>query len=460
MDESSALAKYIAGVRYEDFPARVVKMTKMSLLDALGVTLAASGQSDECQPFVDLALEAGGKKESTIIGFQDQVSAPMAAFANGAMAHSLDFEDTHDQALVHPNAASVPTALALAESLGNVDGQKLITALAVGCDIVCRLSLAFKENPIENGWYIPPILGAFGAAAATCKLLNLTEEKILDAFSLTLCQATCSAELRYSPYSHIRAIRDAFAAKGALLSVLLAKKGVKGFAHPFEGKAGLFSLYSKGNYDSSMLTDGLGNRFEGENVSFKPWPTCRGTHAYIEAALSIVSEHTIDIDDILDIRIVVSSFNRMLCEPLEVKLAPKAVIDAKFSLPFSIATALYYKNVGLDHFTPQRLKNKNVLRLAQKTRYDVDVNLGLREATQGFLEIKTKANKTFSKQVDKAYGHPENPISEDDLVKKFMDCAGKAVKKIPEKHLKKLVKYIMTLEAVEDIRDIMAYFGR
>jgi len=458
LNESSILAKYVRETIYEDLPPHVVKMTKMSLLDALGVTLAASGQSNECRAFVDLATESGGPKESTILGFQELAPAPMAAFANGSMAHALDFEDAHDQALVHPNAVSVPVALALAEKAGSVDGKELITALAIGCDIVCRLGLAIKENPIESGWYIPPILGSFGAVAAACKLLNLNEEQILDAFSLNLCQVTCSAELTYSPYSDIRAIRDAFAAKGALLSGRLAEKGIKGFDHPFEGKAGLFSLYSKDNYDSSMLTDGLGTRFEGENVSFKPWPTCRGTHTFIEAALQLMSDYSMDTNDIVDMRVVVSSFNRMLCEPMEVKRAPRAVIDAKFSIPFTLATALYYKRVGLDHFTPQRLKNEDVLQLARKTRYDVDPDLGLRDATRGFLEIKTKDNKVFSKQVDHAYGNPENPINEDDLIKKFMDCAKKAVKKIPEKHLEKAVKYILALEEIEDIREIMVCF--
>ncbi|MFC1864095.1 MmgE/PrpD family protein [Thermodesulfobacteriota bacterium] len=458
MNESSIIAKYVKETLYEDLPPRVVEMTKMSLLDALGVTLAASGQSSECRAFADLAIESGGTKESTILGFQDQVPALMAAFVNGSMAHALDFEDAHDKALVHPNAVSVPVALALAEKMGNVDGKKLITALAVGCDIVCRFGLAFKENPIESGWYIPPILGSFGAVAAACKLLNLNEEQILDAFSLNLCQTTCSAELTYSPYSDIRAIRDAFAAKGALFSGLLAKKGIKGFDHPIEGKAGLFSLYSKGNYDSSMLTEGLGTRYEGENVSFKPWPTCRGTHTFIEAALQLMSDYFMDTNDIVDMRVVVSSFNRMLCEPMEVKTAPKAVIDAKFSIPFTLATALYYKRVDLDHFTPQRLMNEDVLQLARKTRYDVDPDLGLRDATRGFLEIRTKDNKIFSKQVDHAYGNPENPIKEDDLINKFMDCAKKAVKKIPEKHLEKAVKYIMTLETVGDIREIMDSF--
>lgn len=450
------LAKYVADTVFGDLPGKAVEMTKMSLLDALGVTLAAGGLCEECSAFVELALESGGKKESTILGFGERVPAHMAAFANGAMAHALDFEDAHDLALVHPNAASVPAALAVAESVGHVNGKDFIAALAVGCDIVCRLGLAFKENPGEYGWYIPPILGSFGAAAAAGKLLKLDETGILDAFSLTLCQATCSAELRYSPRSDIRSVRDAFAAKAGVLSARLAQKGVKGFDHPFEGKAGLFRLYSNGRYDGLQLTEGLRTKFEGANISFKPWPACRGTHTYIEAALHILKEHALDPNDIADIRVVVSSFNRMLCEPQNAKKAPQTVIDAKFSIPFTVATALYHKEVELKHFTPERLKDEKVLQLAQKVRYDLDPDLGLRDATRGYLEIRTKDNKTYAKRIDQAYGHPDNPVSEKALVAKFMSCADKAKAKLSEEKLNELVKRILALEELKDIRQLAA----
>ena len=456
MNESAILAEYVANTVYEDLPARAAEMAKMSLLDALGVTLAAGGLCAECSAFVEIAMESGGKKESTILGFRDQVPAHMAAFANGAMAHALDFEDAHDLALVHPNAATVPAALAIAESIGNVNGKDFIASLAVGCDIVCRLGLAFNENPGEYGWYIPPILGSFGAAAAAGKLLNLDEKRVLDAFSLTLCQSTCSAELRYSPRSDMRSVRDAFAAKAGVLAAQLAQKGVKGFDHPFEGKAGLFSLYSKGNYDGLRLIEGLGTIFEGANISFKPWPACRGTHTYIEAALHILKEYAPDPDDIVDVRVIVSSFNQMLCEPENVKKAPQAVIDAKFSIPFTVATALYYKDVGLEHFTPERLKDKNVLKLAQKIRYDLDPGLGLRDATRGFLEIRTKDNKTYAKRINQAYGHPDNPVSQKGVIAKFMACADKAKTKITEKKLKEISKSILALEEIKDIRQIVA----
>jgi len=454
MNESATIAKHVANTVYEDLPDKAVAMTKMSFLDALGVTLAAGGLCDECSAFVEVALESGGNEESTILGFGKRVPAHMAAFANGAMAHALDFEDAHDLALVHPNAANVPAALAMAESIGQVNGKDFIAALAVGCDIVCRLGLAFKENPGEYGWYIPPILGSFGAAAAAGKILNLDDTGVLDAFSLTLCQSTCSAELRYSPHSDVRSIRDAFAANAGVLAARLAQKGIKGFDHPFEGKAGLFRLYSNGRYDGLRLIEGLGTKFEGANISFKPWPACRGTHTYIEAALHILKEHALSPDDIVDVRVIVSSFNRMLCEPDNVKKAPQAVIDAKFSIPFTVATALYYKEVGLEHFTPERLKDENVLKLAQKIRYDLDPDLGLRDATRGFLEIRTKDNQTYAKRVDQAYGHPANPISDKDLVAKFMSCADKARAKIPTAKLDELVKRILALEETRDIRQI------
>jgi 2-methylcitrate dehydratase PrpD len=455
MKESVILAEYVANTVYEDLPEKALEMTKMSLLDALGVTLAAGGLCTECKAFVEIAMESGGKKESTILGFGEQVPAHMAAFANGAMAHALDFEDAHDLALVHPNAAAVPAALATAESIGDVNGKDFITALAVGCDIVCRLGLAFNENPGEYGWYIPPILGSFGAAAAAGKLLNLDKNGILDAFSLTLCQSTCSAELRYSPHSDIRSVRDAFAAQAGVLAARLAQKGVKGFDQPFEGKAGLFNLYSKGNYDRLQLVEGLGTQFEGAHISFKPWPACRGTHTYIEAALHILKEHALHPDDIIDARVIVSAFNRMLCEPENIKRAPQTVIDAKFSIPFTVATALYYKEVGLAHFTPERLKDQNVLQLAQKIRYELDPGLGLRDATRGFLEIKTKGNKTYAKRIDQAYGHPDNPVSQKAIVAKFMACADKARTKIPEKKLKEVVKCILALEEIKNIRQIV-----
>ena len=303
---SQAIANYIASARFEDLPAEAAEAAKKSLLDTVGVMLAATTLGEGCRHFVELALEAGGRAESTVIGYGAKVPSFMAAFANGSMAHALDYEDTHDRALVHPSAATVPAALAVAEAVGGVNGKKLVTAVAVGNDLVCRLGLAARVDPREYGWYMPPILGAFGAAAAACHLLGLDEERVLAALSLTLCQATCSAELVHSPRSAVRSVRDAFSAKAGVLAALLAEKGVVGFERPIEGAAGLYASFFRGQYDPAVLLEGLGRVFEGAKVSYKPWPSCRGTHGYIEAVLELRKECSLQAEDVREIKVIVS----------------------------------------------------------------------------------------------------------------------------------------------------------
>ena len=455
MNLSLILAKNIADTNYDNIPSHVVDITKKSFLDGLGVILAASSLGEGCKQFVNLAVAEGGKEESTIIGFDaHKVSPCMAAFANGSMSHAIDFEDTHDGAGNHPNAAAIPAALAVAESIGNVSGKEFIAALALGSDIVCRLGLAKKEDPIKYGWYMPPILGAFGAATATSKLLHLNPEQILDAFSLTLCQATCSAELVHSPRSVVRGVRDAFSAKAGVLSALLAKDGVTGFDQPFEGQAGFFTMYSRGNYDPQPLTNGLGKVFEGAHVSFKPWPACRGTHPFIEATLQIVNEHKIKPSDIKGIKLIIgpAPVSKMLCEPIERKRNPTTAIDAKFSIPFTVAVALVYKGVMLNHFTPKALLDHHVLEVTPKITYEVNTNLGRGE---GFIQIKTEQGEITSKNIEFIYGHPRNPISQEALVAKFMDCAAYSAKKISKKNLNKVVRLILNLEDVKNIGEIV-----
>lgn len=453
MSESLLLARNIADIHYDDIPVPAIDAAKKSFLDALGVTLAASTLGEGCQAFVDLALAMEGVQESTILGFGARAPALMAAFANGSMAHALDFEDVHDSAPVHPNAATIPAALAVAESVGDVSGKRFLTAMVLGCDLTCRLGLALKENPLESGWYIPPILGAFGATAAACKLLDPTAEQVVDAFSLTLCQTTCSAELTVSPRSVVRSVRDAFSAKAGVLSALLAQRGVTGFERPIEGEGGLFSLYSRGNYDPMPLTNELGRTFEGANVSVKPWPSCRGTHAYIEAALHILSETSLEPSEVAGIKVVVSPVNKMLCEPQRSKKKPATAIDAKFSIPFVLATALLRGGVRLDHFTPRALADQDVLQMAGKVTYEVDSGLTLKEAVRGFVQIDT-GEATLSRRVDLPLGHPQNPISQETLVSKFMDCAMHSARRISDRKLEEVVELTANLEQVEDVREI------
>ncbi|MBN2403897.1 MAG: MmgE/PrpD family protein [Spirochaetes bacterium] len=458
MNESKILTEYVFKTQYSDLPKEAVDVTKMAILDAIGVTLGAGTLGEGCRAFVNLAKAGGGKKESTIIGFNAKVPSYMAAFANGAMAHALDFEDAHEGALVHSNAAAVPAALAVAEALGNVSGKELITAVTLGSDIVCRLGLAFNKNPLDLGWYIPSILGAFGATTAAAKILRLTTEQILDAFSLCLCQATCSAEIINSPHSIIRSIRDSFASKAGVLSAILAKEDIRGFDFPFEGKAGLYSFYSSGDFNSELLLKDIGKEYESAKISFKPWPSCRGTHSYIEATLKIAKEADIGPDDVASIELLVGeqSINRKLCEPLERKRHPKTAIDAKFSIPFTVASALVQGDITLNSFSPHTLTDNRVSSTANKINFTTD-NRDWKKSIAGTVSMTLKDGRSISKTINAVYGSPENPISRESLIEKFYSCASYSNKKIPKAELKRLTDMILNLESLDDITNLTEF---
>jgi 2-methylcitrate dehydratase PrpD len=450
---SSILAEHIAAAKFEDLSPGAIEATKKSLLDAIGVTLAASGLGEGCKAFADLAVQAGGTPESAIIGFGKKVPASMAALANGAMAHALDFEDAFDDAPIHPNAAVVAAALPVAQAAGSVTGKELIAALATGCDLVCRLGLSLTVNPDVYGWYPPPILGAFGATAAAAKLMRLDAAQIRDALSLTLCQATCSSELKYSPDSMIRAVRDAFAAKAGVLAVQLARNGVKGFDRPFEGKAGFFQLYTRGAYEPLALLADLGKKYWGEEVSYKPWPSCRGTHPFIEALLALRQKHGLKAEDISEIRLSGGPTQKMLVEPLSQKQTPATAIDAKFSLPFTAACALVHGAVRLDHFFPEELQNLDVARLALRVSYEAapGKEREWKDCVSGSTEVRTIRGDAYTARVDYALGNPRNPISREALCDKFLLCAEHSARPTPRRKLESIIHSINVLESVEDV---------
>jgi 2-methylcitrate dehydratase PrpD len=447
---SLRIAEYVAKARFEDLPAGAVEMAKRSLLDAVGVSLGASGLGEGVQPFIDLALESGGAAEATLLGVGAKAPLLMAALANGAFAHALDFEDAHDEALVHPNAQVIPALLAVAEARGPVTGADFLTALAVGCDLVCRLKLATRRDPVDFGWYTPALLGSIGAAAAAAKLMHATPEQVVDALSLALGPAASSAEVKYSPRSHVRAVRDAFASHAGLLAARLALAGVQGFDEPLEGKAGLFALYAGGGYHEEALMSGLGSRFAGEFVSFKAWPACRGTHAFIEMALTMRERHNVRPDEIVDMTMIGGPIQHMLQEPREQRLRPRTAIDAKFSTPFTTALALLRGAPRLADYFPDKLADPAVLSLARRSRFEIVADRH-GPMSWGRLQLRLEDGRILTEEIDDPLGHPSKPLSRSQLVSKFLECASYAQVPASADCLERTIDTVMNLERSDDV---------
>jgi 2-methylcitrate dehydratase PrpD len=457
---SAALARFVVETRYEDLPERTREMAKRCLLDAVGVSLAAT-TAEVCRPFREYAIEQGGRPDCTLLGTDARVPAAAAAFANGALAHALDYEDSHDGALLHPNAPTIPAVLAVSEAYEPISGREALTAIALGCDVACRIGLALDVPLDRYGWFPPPLIAAFGATAAVGKSLKLTASQLVDAFSLTLCQATCSAELKTSPHSDVRAVRDAFPAQIAVTSALLARKGVRGFDRPFEGAAGFFALYARGAYSPDVLTGELGKRFEIDRISFKPWPSCRGTHAFIEAAQSLVQAHGVDPQAIASIELRGSRLNRMLAEPLAQKQSPATAIDAKFSLPFTVAVTLLRGTVTLDDFSPGRLQDTDTLALASRVSYVCETSQSDKgvEALRGVVALRMRDGVEHRMEVAEPLGAERRPTPDAVLIAKFRDCCRRAQHAANDALIDSWAKQILALEQSDDVRPLVRSFG-
>jgi len=448
---SSIVASHVAHSGYELLPARTVVAAKRAILDGLGVMLAASGSSDDILPFVELARACGGPPQASMLGFGERVNLPMAALANGAMAHALDFEDAFDPVPTHPNASLLPAAFGVAEACGPLPGRDFIAAVATGCDLVCRLALSLRQSMEAGGWYPPPILGAFGATAAVSRLLGLTANQITGAFSLLLCQNICPGEIKYSADTVIRAVREAFPAHAAVLSALLAARGVKGFERPLEGTSGFFALFAAGKYDSSDLLDQLGERYWIEQLSFKKWPSCRGTHPYIEAAQALRALHGFKAEQIARVKLQGDEVQRMLFEPQAQKRAPQTIIDAKFSLPFTVAAALTQDEITLSSFTSSSLHEPRLLDLAGKIDFDSTGEGPRQSAAAGEMTIFLADGRALHHSVQHSMGDPSRPLTDAELRAKFIDCAARAARPLPLAEAECLADRIMSLENEPDM---------
>jgi 2-methylcitrate dehydratase PrpD len=451
---SAPLAEVVCGVTFSALPVAAIRAAKWSLLDALGVMMAASGTAGGCDAFVSVSRNAGSHGPCALIGRSDFVSAALAATVNGALSHALDFEDTYDDIPVHPSAAVVPAALAVAQQMTGMNGSRLLSALAIGADTNCRLGLALDVDIEQWGWYPPPILGVHGAAAAAGHLLELTPHQMCQAWSLALCQVTCSNEFKRSPDSTLRAIRDGFAAQAGIQSAWLARYGVKGFDLPFEGESGLYALYARGQYSPSRLLSDLGAIFEGAHVSYKLWPSCRGTHAFVEAALQY-RDADIRAEQVAEIRMFGSPVQQMLGEPPHIKRSPRTAIDAKFSAPFCAALALTRGRVTLEDFDATGLNDPAILALAQRATLDVDPSADPRRLVSGTMQIRLHSGENLERRVVTPLGSPSNPISEAQLIKKFRDCAAMAFQPLRSAAESRLIDMVLNLERLENLDETL-----
>jgi 2-methylcitrate dehydratase PrpD len=249
-------------------------------------------------------------------------------------------------------------------------------------------------------------------------------------------------------------VRDGFGAQAAVTAAWLARRGLRSYDRSIEGPEGLYALYAGGRYDPQRLLQGLGEVYEGEHLSFKPWPSCRGTHAFIEAAILLRERHGVDPDAIEQVHASVSDMFGVLCEPFAQKCRPATANDAKFSVPFTVAAALVHGRVGLAEFMPAGLADARVRDLAGRVRCEVRAPAA-GDALRGALTIRLRDGREWHCAVDAPLGSPARPMSDAALRRKFADCVRYAARPLGEAEVAQIADAVAGMDAAGDLGPLL-----
>jgi 2-methylcitrate dehydratase PrpD len=429
------LAAFAAASSYDSLPADVIDSVRGRVLDILGICFAATAL-ETSQAATAWVTSQGGVPHANGIGAQAKLPAAQAAFLNGVLAHSLDYDDTHLPSVLHPSASVIPAALAAAQSSG-ADGRATIAAIAVGIEVCVRVGMAGFDREtgnstfFEHGQHATSICGALGSAVAAGILLGLSEQQLVDVLGVAASMASGIIESNRTGGT-VKRMHCGWAAHSGVTAAQLVALGITGPPTVLEGRFGFFQAWLHGTFNADEITDGLGAEWSVPGIFLKPYPANHFTHATIDAALQLRAEG-VTPEDIASIEVGVAGPTvRTIGEPLAVKQAPDTGYMAQFSAPFTVAAALSGGGglgLGLDDFSDERAHDPALRELMSKITVvaDAECDAIFPHQFPAVLRVRTVDGREIVKKVLTNRGGPDRPLSFEELAMKFRDNASRVL---------------------------------
>jgi 2-methylcitrate dehydratase PrpD len=440
------LARWSSALRHEDIPADVRNSTRLRLLDILGLSLAGAatplGRSTR-----DAVVALSPTGPCTVNGSGDRVSVTHAALANGTFSQALEYDDTHNESIVHMSSPAVAAALALAETTP-VSGRELVTAIAIGNEIACRTGSVGSGQFHKRGFHPTGLFGAFGSAYLASRLLGLDADAT--ARSAGICGSFASGILEcWVDGTDTKFLHAGWAAQSGISSAHLARAGMSGAVEVFEGRFGFFASHLQGadrQPDFDRLVNRLGDHWESRDASFKPFPSAHVIHPYIDAVLRLRREHHITPESIERVDCPVTAFIvGIVCEPVAEKVAPATQSHCRVSLQHTLAEALWGGSLGKDAHTDEDRLHPEVQGLAKRVHYHVDPSYPGPGRFKGAARITLKDGRVFETVEEYNRGSRENPMSEAELRAKFDENAATFLNRTDRDRLADTIARVETL---------------
>jgi 2-methylcitrate dehydratase PrpD len=452
---SEQIADLVVDVRYEDLPDKARKRATNLVLDLLG-SMIGSKEIESSRIAAEVALELGGPQESTVVGYGRKVSAPNAAFANAIQGYAFDFADDHNESNAHPSVATIPVSLALGEKK-QASGKEVIEAIVLGNEVVCRLGSAFLGKTYYQGFHPSSTCGTFGAGVSAAKLLKLDRQQVVYAQGIAGSQAAGLMAWNTSG-SYTKRLQAGHPAMVGIISAMMAQKGFNGPPEIIEGQDGFLQAYSyQLQYDTSLITDGLGDEWTFADSSIKVYPCCRYSAGHLDACLDIVARYAPDWRSIQHVLVRSSDYTiRLLAMPR--KRDPQTVVDTQFSMPWQAAIAFIDGKIDVDTYTEENIHRPDVRGLMTKVDWVVDEEFERRypEHYSCAVTVTMEDGTEYTSVVDDPKGDFRNPVTQEELEDKFRRLARR---ELDEARIERLVGFVGNLGEVENVAELFSLIG-
>lgn len=446
MTLAQRLAEFTASLTYGALPPDVIASVRLRTLDILGIALAASTR-DTAPSILGMLDGWGASGDCTVFGAKRTAAPPLAVLANGALAHSLDFDDTHAASITHASAVVVPVALALGEAAG-LDGRAVVMAAVAGYEAITRIGVAASGAFHARGFHATAVCGPFAAALVAGRLTGLDAARLTAA--LGIAGSFASGVMEYlEDGSWVKRVHAGWAGQGGVVAAALAAGDFSGPATILEGRFGLYRTLLGLDPAREPFED-LGTRWETPGIGFKPYPCCHYNHAYLDCALELRQEHRLEPTSIEAVECLVPAGQvPIVCEPRAAKLRPRTAYDAQFSLPYSIACALLDGRVDLDTYAPEHLDDGARLELASRVSHTIDPDSRFPRGFPGWVRLRLKDGRTLEARVPDGRGGVERPLPPEAIVDKFRT---NAVRALPPARVAELERLVLRLDQLSDVR--------
>jgi 2-methylcitrate dehydratase PrpD len=429
------LGDFAAATYADGVPDEVADSVGKRVLDTLGIAVAAADLPTS-RAARRWAHETGGTPVASAVGLPAATSAPMAAFVNGVLAHSLDYDDTHLPSVLHPSAAVVPAALAAAERSG-ADGHELVRAIAVGLEVCVRLGMAGYDEEagnsvfFEHGQHATSICGTLGGAAAAALLDGRgtmpAGQRVTHAIGVAASMAAGIIEANRTGGT-VKRMHCGWAAHAAVSAADLVRHGFTGPPTVLEGRFGFFQAWLHDTGDIDAVTDGLGTHWEIPRIFFKPYPANHFTHAVVDGAAAL-RERGVTPDQVELVTVGVPAANlRTVGEPIEVKRRPATGYMAQFSAPYAVTVGLLGGGglgASLEDYDDDKVAAPARLDLMDRTVVEPDEECSRIFPRQfpAVVRVRLRDGTELEERVLTTRGGPERPLTFDELATKFRDNA-------------------------------------